>query len=257
MNQALRVDVRGVDTAYRRAGSGPPLLYLHGNGLTREWLALYETLARDFTVLVPNHPGYGDTARPRWYRDVDDVSLHYVDFLDTFGVDVVDLVGHSQGAIFAASLAAMRPERLRSLTLIAPAALPTVAPARRPPILPPGAVMDDLLFNGQRARFPQYLEADDLGGRIEADADDPFADPAAYSWLGPPSLYRRLARITCPRQILVPDDDRIVAPERFAEWAHWLDAPLVQIRGRSHPTGHLLIVQEPEAIAAAIRAVRE
>ncbi|MEZ5124386.1 MAG: 3,4-dihydroxy-2-butanone-4-phosphate synthase [Solirubrobacterales bacterium] len=58
-----------------------------------------------------------------------------------------------------------------------------------------------------------------------------------------------------PAQVLVPDEDRVIPHAAFAEWPRRLGgAPIVHIAGQTHPTAHLLIVQEPQAIAACRRA---
>ncbi|HWT93887.1 MAG TPA: alpha/beta fold hydrolase [Solirubrobacteraceae bacterium] len=260
-----RIDVRGVDVAYRRAGSGPPLLLLHGMGLTRRWHELHAALAGRFDVIAPEHPGFGDSAgRPPWYRTLDDLALHYADLMDALDLREAHVAGHSLGGRIAASFAAIFPERVTSLTLIAPAALATVsdaalldppAGADAPPP-DPGFDFDALLFNDHQDAYPQHRNGDDEGLVVATGDDDPHADPGAWDINGVPSLYRRLARIDCPRQVLVPDEDRLLPRPSFEAWAHWLgDAPLVHVPGREHPTGHLLIVQEPEAIADAIAAL--
>ncbi|MET9973368.1 alpha/beta fold hydrolase, partial [Streptomyces sp. NPDC006356] len=71
------VDVDGLRTAYRRAGDGPTTLYLHGAGMTRMWPPFAQQLAQHVDLVVPEHPGFGDTPRPGHFRDFDDYVLHY------------------------------------------------------------------------------------------------------------------------------------------------------------------------------------
>ena len=52
---------------------------------------------------------------------LDDLVLHEVDALDALGISRFHAVGHSIGGLVAGSLAAIYPDRVRSLTLIAPA----------------------------------------------------------------------------------------------------------------------------------------
>jgi pimeloyl-ACP methyl ester carboxylesterase len=252
MDTPQRLDVNGVDVAYRRAGSGPPLLYLHGMGLTNRWLNLYEVLAERFDTIVPDHPGWGGTVRPAWYRGVDDLAVHYTDFLDALGLDAVHVIGHSFGGRLAGEFAALFPQRVLSLTLITPAPLSTVSPAdamdddEEPP---EGFDFDSVLFNDNQAAYEPYRNGDDLGQSVRA-ADDDHSVPDQFSFDTSPSLYRRLARVRAPAQVLIPDEDRLIPHEHFHAWAHWLgDAPVVTIPGGAHPTGHLMIVQEPRAIA--------
>src|SRR5437867_2256210 len=62
------VDVRGVPVAYRRKGTGPPTVFLHGAGTTRLWLPFYERMSEWFDFVAPEHPGFGDTRRPTGWR---------------------------------------------------------------------------------------------------------------------------------------------------------------------------------------------
>ena len=64
-----RVDVGGLSLAYRRAGSGPPLVLLHGlydDG--RFWREQISDLSDEFTVVAPDVPGFGasDDPPPTW-----------------------------------------------------------------------------------------------------------------------------------------------------------------------------------------------
>jgi len=247
-----------LEVAYRRAGEGSTLVYFHGMGLTRRWLRLHAALSTRFDVLALEHPGFGDTPRPRWYRGLDDIAVGHADVLDALGVQRFHLVGHSLGGLIAGTFAALYPERVRTMTLIAPAPLPVVTPPERrapalPDPLPPGFDFDHILFNGHASSYPDYLKGDDDGDFLAEIDDDPFADPEAFQLDGSASLYRRLARIQCPCQILIPDEDRVVDHLCFADWARWLGgAHQVTITGNACPTGHLLIVQEPEQITEAV-----
>ncbi|HEX6510743.1 MAG TPA: alpha/beta hydrolase, partial [Chloroflexota bacterium] len=58
---AHAVEVNGFSVPYERAGSGQPLLALHAEDAAGQWHALHEALAGQFDVLLPEHPGFGDT----------------------------------------------------------------------------------------------------------------------------------------------------------------------------------------------------
>ncbi len=117
------IDVRGLPVAYRRKGTGPPTLFLHGAGATRMWLPFYERMAETVDFLAPEHPGFGETPRPDWLEGFDDLVLHYRDLLDAFELGRVHLIGFSLGGWIAADFAIFYPERVESLTLISPAGL--------------------------------------------------------------------------------------------------------------------------------------
>ena len=74
--------VRDVNVRMLRGGSGPPLLFLHGaNGLP-VWLPVFDLLARHFEVFVPEHPGFGTSDKPPWMRNIGDLAMYYLDFID-------------------------------------------------------------------------------------------------------------------------------------------------------------------------------
>ncbi|MCW8087095.1 alpha/beta fold hydrolase [Sabulicella glaciei] len=59
-------DVAGMRVRFRRGGSGPPLLLLHGNPQTHAmWHKVAPVLARRFTVICPDIRGYGFSAKPK------------------------------------------------------------------------------------------------------------------------------------------------------------------------------------------------
>ena len=61
-----RVDFDGGSVAWRRFGTGPPFVLLHGgHGSWLHWGRNNETLASRFTVWVPDLPGYGDSDVPK------------------------------------------------------------------------------------------------------------------------------------------------------------------------------------------------
>lgn len=248
------VQVRDVQTAYRRAGGGAPLLYLHGAGLTRRWLPIHEALACAFDVIAPEHPGFGDTTRPAWYRSIDDMAIHYADFLDEIGVSRVHLVGHSFGGRLAASFAALYPERVDSLALLAPAPLEPGGRSVPPPwegdALPD---LDELMFNGNKDAYPEFLDGDDEGERVTPDPTDPYSEPQLFTLDTDPALYRRLSRVNAPTVVVVPDEDRLIPRQYFEEWqSHLPGSAIVTVSGATLATGHLFIVQEPIAICEEV-----
>ena len=55
---------------YRRAGSGPPLLMLHGNPQTHAmWHKVAPAVVEKFTVICPDIPGYGKSFKPKASKD--------------------------------------------------------------------------------------------------------------------------------------------------------------------------------------------
>lgn len=128
------VDVDGVSVHVELEGTdGPPIVLLHGFGAsTWSWRELIPALASDHRVVAVDLPGFGASQRardPEVYSRRAQVDL-IVGVLDRLGLDAVHLVGHSYGGALAQNVAALAPERVRSLVLV-DAAAPDYPDARR------------------------------------------------------------------------------------------------------------------------------
>ena len=113
------VDVDGMRIAYTRAGSGPPLVMLHGAPTdSRTWQWMLPDLARDHTVIAWDAPGFGESS------DIDDSwrAPQFADALAAFiaalGLERPHLVGHSFGTMVALSLFQRHPAVPASLVLV-------------------------------------------------------------------------------------------------------------------------------------------
>jgi pimeloyl-ACP methyl ester carboxylesterase len=115
-------ELDGYRMRYLRRGSGPPLLLLHGLlGYSFSWRFALPVLAEKATVYAVDMPGAGFSDRPSHangsFRAHAERLLR---FLDSIGVDSCDLLGTSHGGAIAMRAAALAPERVRSLILVAP-----------------------------------------------------------------------------------------------------------------------------------------
>ena len=116
--QETMVRVAGCGVSVRRAGKGPPLLFLHGGGGAPRWLPFMGALAERFDVIVPEHPGFGRSETPEWLDTIGDLAFFYLDFIKQLELERVHLVGSSMGGCIAAELAVRSTHDLASLTLI-------------------------------------------------------------------------------------------------------------------------------------------
>ncbi|WP_037063042.1 alpha/beta fold hydrolase [Pseudonocardia acaciae] len=250
------VTVDGADVGYRRRGTGTPLLYLHGAGLTRQWLPLYEALSAGFDVIVPEHPGFGDTALPSHIRTFDDLVLHYDALLRTLGVSgPVHLVGHSLGGWLAADLAVTYPERFASLALMAPMGLRTPANPQADPFRWTERQADAHIFSGVAGRYGEFLEQE---GGVD-DYIHQYGESIAFARLAWNPRYdvrleHRLARVQAPTRVIHFADDNFIPRELSARYAELIPgAELVLVEGAGgEPASHVSIIQQPDAIAALV-----
>src|SRR5664279_1970506 len=109
----------GNDVHYVRAGSGPPVVLLHGVlGSHRSWAQLVSLLAEDFTLIAPDLLGHGDSSTPRGDYSLGAHAGGLRDLLDELGVQRATLVGHSLGGGVALQFAWLFPERVERLVLV-------------------------------------------------------------------------------------------------------------------------------------------
>lgn len=248
-----RVTVDDVDLALRRQGSGPPVLYLHGHWLTRRWLPFHERLAGSVDLLAPEHPGFGDTAAAPWLRGRDDLVLFYRRALDVLGLPRVHVAGYGLGAWLAADLAVWCPERVASLSVIAPFGLRVPGAPLADVFLLDPATFDEHYFGG--APGPDDL-VPGVGTPAQGGAEEwaqrygELGAAASLMWgrRYDLALEHRLPRLGVPALVVDAEHDRVVPPAHAQRWTELLGARRVTVPGAAHA----LVVSEPDRTADAI-----
>lgn len=113
------MDAGGLRIAYRRNGSGPALILLHGAvSDSRVWRVELESFADAFTVVAWDAPGCGGSSdAPEGFtmRDYADRLLSLIEHLD---LGPAHLLGHSWGSTVAIEACRLRPSAVRSLVLV-------------------------------------------------------------------------------------------------------------------------------------------
>ena len=113
----------GIKTSYLEAGSGEPVIMLHGSGpgvsALANWQHNIHALAQRFHVLAPDIVGFGATERPddiiyslRTWTD------HVWAFLDAHDIGKTAIVGNSLGGRIALQMATDRPDRITKMVLM-------------------------------------------------------------------------------------------------------------------------------------------
>ncbi|MEW6633311.1 MAG: alpha/beta fold hydrolase [Pseudomonadota bacterium] len=116
-------------TGFIRAGSGAPVLLIHGVGMDAEiWLPQIAAMQDRFDVIAIDMLGHGASPLPPENAGLSDFADQAIRLLDHLGLDSVAVVGHSMGALVAQELALRAPSRVGSLVCLN-------AVFRRPPEL--------------------------------------------------------------------------------------------------------------------------
>ena len=248
-------------------GIGAPVVALHGSASSgSQWRSLVDYMEGSFQVLTPDLPGNGRSSALLPSADgLLPVAAALDGLIDRCG-QPVHVVGHSFGAAVALKLALRRPDRVRSLTLIEPAAF-------------------HLLRRGNTEDRALYAEIDALADTVaryaaEGERDRGMARFVDF-WIGPKSWERTSARlratltmrlaqvladfaaihtdtdtladcatVTCPTLCMIGQD----SPKVSRRVTERLAAALPCARLEDVPgTGHLLPLTDPHVVDPAIR----
>lgn len=121
--QKIELDGR-VIRYFERGEGGTPLVLVHGfGGDLNNWLFNHEALAAGRRVIALDLPGHGESGKALQRGDLDELSSVVLSLLDYLDINVAHLVGHSMGGAVSLNTARLKPQRVRSLTLIGSAGL--------------------------------------------------------------------------------------------------------------------------------------
>lgn len=229
------------------AGSGPPLLYLHGAFGYLGWPDFLNGFTDRFTVYAPLHPGFGESGDADEFDDLLDLTLYHLDLLDELGLERPDVIGHFFGAMIAAELAAIAGNRVNRLVLAAPMGLWLEGH--------PG--IDYFAAAPDKLRSILFADADcdaALGALPDPESDEQrhlqriertrsLATIAKFMWPIPDKgLKKRLHRIRQPTQVIVAEKDQLVAPVYGQAFADRINGSKVEVISKA---GHLFQLERP------------
>lgn len=111
--------VYGQNIHYAEAGSGPPVILLHGLwGGLNEWQPIIEPLSQSNRVIVMDFIGFHGSSKPDTDYHNALLSQFLAGFIQALGLSDVTLIGHAMGANTATYTAVHHPENLRALVLV-------------------------------------------------------------------------------------------------------------------------------------------
>ncbi|MGV9270888.1 alpha/beta fold hydrolase [Kitasatospora sp. NPDC003701] len=234
------------------AGTGRPVLILHGGGGPATVAGLAGHISRTAHAITPVHPGWDGTHRPEWLIGIDDLALAYLDHLRDRRLDDVLVVGSSLGGWIAAEMAVRDTGGLiTGLVLIDAVGVHVEGePITDFFALDARGVAEHSWHDPDRYHVdPAGIPADELARRganmatMRTLAGDPY--------MHDPELLRRLGHVRVPTLLVWGESDRIVTPAYGAAYADaFADGTLAVVPG----AGHLPQIERPEATTALIDA---
>jgi haloacetate dehalogenase len=274
-----RIDTGEAVLRVRHGGSGPPLLLLHGHPQTHVmWHLVAPRLAEEFSVVVPDLRGYGESSKPPTTPDHEPYSKRAmardaVALMAALGFDRFSVAGHDRGGRCAYRLALDHPDRILKLAVLD--IVPTgevwrradrrvmlawwhwAFLAQRAP-LPErliGANPDGYYFGGDRSHFhpdaladylrcarnPETIHAmcEDYRAGASYDFELDEADRAAHQRIASPVLVLWAGR----------DDAKELFGDPLVIWRAWAD----DVSGRALDCGHYLAEEAPEETYSELR----
>ena len=262
----------------RQGGNGPPLLLLHGHPQTHVmWHRLAPRLAQDFSVVLADLRGYGESSKPPTAPDHAPYSKRamardLVALMQRLGFEPFFVAGHDRGARCAYRMALDHPERVRKLAVLD--IIPTYEAFRRadmtfalgywhwfflaqPYPLPErmiGANPDNYYFSSRRDLFAPEALADYLRcvhnpATIHGMCEDYRAGATIDYALDQADYGQR--RISCPLLALWARQGQLESwYDVLAIWRDWAD----DVRGCAIDSGHYLAEEAPDATYAELAA---
>lgn len=180
---ALEVEAGGVRLRALRSGGGPPLLLLHGFPETHlMWRGVEPILARRFTVVCPDLPGYGSSGCPASRGDhaaqsKRAMARELVALMERLGFVRFSVAGHDRGGRVAYRMALDHPERVERLAVL--------------DVVPTAEVWDRADARLTAAYWPWSLLAQPAGlpERLVGAAPEAVVDDALGGWGSPPDAF--------------------------------------------------------------------
>jgi len=273
-----RIDTSEAVINLRHAGSGPPVLLLHGHPQTHAmWHKVAPRLAETYSVVCADLRGYGDSSKPPTTEDHAPYSKRamardMVDVMQALGFERFAVVGHDRGGRCAYRMALDHPERILALSVLD--IIPTAEHFQRTDM---SFAMGywHWFFLAQPHPIPERLIASDPDvfylrrGRTLFDEEALaeyrrcYTDPATIHAMC--EDYRAGATIDMQLDEADQKAGRRIACPVQALWARkngldrWYDVPAVwrdwadSVEGHSIDCGHYLAEEAPEETLAALQ----
>lgn len=236
------VNAGGLRTRTLRAGSGNPVVFLHGtSGHLEAFVRNLPAHARHFSCHALDMLGHGYTDGGDFPYRIDRYVAHLLDYLDAVGVERAHLVGESLGGWVAARVASDHPDRVDRLTLVAPG----------------GTVANPAVMERIKASTTAAVTSDDIAltrRRLELLMHDPAKDVSdelvaiRHEIYHRPQFREALPRLLCLQEMENRRPD-LLTPEQLGRIA----APTLIVWGAQNPFGD---VPEAQRLQAAVPGSR-
>jgi pimeloyl-ACP methyl ester carboxylesterase len=250
------IAVRGRASRVREAGSGNAVVFFAGIGGLPAWPEFLTALAEQHRVIAPSLPGFPGAEEFRHLDSYLDWIVAALEVLEALDVTPVDLIGSSVGGTLAAEVAALAPERVRRLALIAPFGhFDPADPGADIWAQRPGPDSIPTLVCRDPERWNDVWAKPDDADPVEWGILLTRAMEAAARYLfpmGDTGLVGRLNRVHQPTLLARGAADAVIPESYQAVFAEAISGPVVVTTVPD--AGHLAELDQPEQLAREINA---
>src|SRR5947208_205538 len=268
-----KVQTSGATINVMKGGEGPPLLLIHGAFFSHiSWRLVAPELAKQYTLVIPDLRGYGDSSKPadgvnHANYSKRNMALDQVEVMKSFGFDRFPVVGHDRGGRVGHRLALDHPDKVTHLAVL--------------DIVPTYYLYTHVTIEFVQAYYhwfhqlrPAPVPEKEIFARNET-AKDRAPDPIQIEWLRTASTmenihamcedYRAAAsidlkhdkadldrKITCPLSTLW--GERGPMGRLYDVLAIWKERG-TNVSGKGLPGGHNLMIDVPDQVIAEVRAL--
>jgi pimeloyl-ACP methyl ester carboxylesterase len=228
------VEAGGFEITYWEAGTGDPLVVLHGAG-GPNIVPAFERLAATARVVYLQLPGFGGSPVNETTRDFADLAGTVAEAVAALGIDYYALLGTSFGGATAAWMAIAHPERIGRLILESPAAF---RPNHEPlPSLSPEEVFRALYAHPDRTPQPPPPDSELVAKQLGLVRRVLAASSAA-------ALADRLRGLPVPTMVMFGTRDGLIPPEMGRRYKELIpNCDLVYV----YDSAHAIASDRPEA----------
>src|SRR5215510_6638268 len=271
--QRQSVAVDGMALSYVSAGSGRPVVLIHGNpGSYHDYtLAVVDRLSESYHVFAFDRPGHGYSERQDSVQTTVEVQARIIrEALQKLAIEKPVLVGHSWGGSLVLAAAIAYGSDLSGIVLLAPAAYPNLR-IEWWSLVPHVPLIGNFVVNKLTPFIGRAFVRKSLRQAYDPqDVQDEYAEQSAEMWMRPDhvracaydertlraslkTLSRRYREIEMPVVIVTGSADRLLDPN---EHAYPLQKTIRNSKLIVLPeTGHQLPQTQPDAVMSAIDLV--
>lgn len=246
--------------AYRKFGNGPAIVLLHGfpedGGL---WAQIWDALAEQFTVIVPDLPGSGESTWNSENITIEQMAESVHEVMKQERIETAVIAGHSMGGYTAMAFAELYPECLQGLSLVhslAGADTEEKKETRRKSIelIRKGGkepfvkqMIPNLFAKDFKEEHPDVIKRQiERGLRLKPDNLVAFYN----AMINRPDRTRILSGLGCPVQWIIGKEDNIASPENVLKQSKLAIVNFVSIY---NGCGHMSMLEKPVSLSKDLR----